>query len=227
MPEEINRILTDHVSALLFVPTLQGERNLKKEGIRTGVVRTGDIMYDLLQIVRAKGLLDPSAELGTYYFATIHRPYNTDDPQRLKDILGHLNVLDHPVKFPIHPRTKNLLSLQGVVLDTFENIEFLDPLGYFENIRMMRNARGIITDSGGIQKEAYWLKRKCVTLRPETEWPETLRNGWNHLVFERLEDIAPLIIQKPGRYVEALYGNGASRYEIIGAIEQYFSDDKA
>lgn len=226
MPEEINRVLTDHVSALLFVPTLQGVRNLKKEGIRTGVVRTGDIMYDLLQLVKARGLLNESAELDTYYFATIHRPYNTDDLQRLNDILGHLNVLDYPVKFPIHPRTKNLLRIHGVVLHTFSNIEFLDPLGYFENIRLMHSARGIITDSGGIQKEAYWLRRKCVTLRPETEWPETLRNGWNHLVFDHLEDIAPLIVQKPGRYIEHLYGNGVSRYEIIEAVEQYFSVER-
>ncbi len=222
MPEEINRVLTDHVSSLLFIPTEQAGINLKKEGIVSGVIKTGDIMYDLLQISCEKGLVVDESEYPQYYYATIHRPYNTDDPDRLISILEAFNSLDTPVKFPIHPRTKNLLQIRGVNLNQYANIQFLEPVGYFENINLINNSRGVVTDSGGVQKEAYFLKKKCVTLRSETEWTETLQNGWNHLVFDHLSDLPVFLHQSPGSYIENLYGNGKSRFQILQSIENYF-----
>ncbi|MBK8877246.1 MAG: UDP-N-acetylglucosamine 2-epimerase (non-hydrolyzing) [Haliscomenobacter sp.] len=222
MPEEINRVLTDHVSSLLFIPTEQAGINLRKEGIVSGVIKTGDIMYDLLQISLEKGLVSDSTEHLPYYYATIHRPYNTDDPGRLISILEAFNSLETPVKFPIHPRTKNLLQAREVSLNLFTKIQFLDPVGYFENINLINNSKGVITDSGGVQKEAYFLKKKCITLRSETEWTETLENGWNHLMFDDLADLPVFLNQSPGPYLENLYGNGKSRFQILQSIENYF-----
>lgn len=188
MPEEINRIMTDHVSDYLFCPTDTAVHNLQKEGISKGVYQTGDIMYDTVTYFKAEAtkhstvLNDLALKKQNYYLATIHRAENTDDPTRLKAIFKALRQLDKDVVIPLHPRTKNKIkefNLSNVVSSS--NIKFVDPLNYFDMLVLATNASAILTDSGGLQKEAYMLKTPCITLRDETEWIETVNSGWNHL----------------------------------------------
>lgn len=220
MPEEINRILTDHVSTLLFAPTNTAVEHLAKEGITVGVTMCGDVMYDLLLLVKEKGLINETGE-SDYYYATIHRPYNTDDPERLGSLFRHLNELNHPVIFALHPRTRYLANSFGLDLGGYGGIRFIDPVSYLENINYLWNARALITDSGGMQKEAYFLRVPCVTIRPETEWTETLENGWNTLCFEDLTKIATILKKPPGRYKTDLYGNGHASEVIRSCIASF------
>jgi len=220
MPEEQNRILTDNLSSLLFVPTENAIKNLDKENIKSGVIQTGDIMYDMILIAQQSGMLIEKKE-EAYYLATIHRPYNTDDIGRLSYILRILDNLKLPVKFPLHPRTRNLLKKNMISLRDFVNIKFMEPVSYFENINLMFNSSAIITDSGGMQKEAYFLKTKCITVRPETEWTETLFNGWNTLLFDKLEKLPELIEQELGPYKENLYGKGDSSDVILREMYRF------
>lgn len=215
MPEEINRIMTDHVSELLFAPTDVAVENLEKEGLAARTIRTGDIMYDMLKIAEENGVLGTNSLGRAYYLATIHRPYNTDDPQRLQKILEALNHLEHPVVFPMHPRTKNIAQKAGIDLRIYQQLDIRPAVSYFQNLNFMAHARAIITDSGGMQKEAYFLEKPCITVRPETEWVETLTNGWNRLVYDDIANLGAYLKQKPGDYVGNIYGDGTSRYEII------------
>ncbi|MEO1262873.1 MAG: UDP-N-acetylglucosamine 2-epimerase (non-hydrolyzing) [Bacteroidota bacterium] len=221
MPEEINRILTDHVSALLFVPTDPAIENLKKEGITKGVIKTGDIMYDMLRIAQSAGVIEKAADADQYYLTSIHRPYNTDSSARLIEILGTLNSLNFPVKCPLHPRTVNLAKKFDIDLNSFKNLKIIPPVSYFENMNLMANAKAVLTDSGGMQKEAYFLKKQCITLRPETEWVETLEHGWNTLVFHHLTEIKTALEKTPGNYDEKLYGTGNARFEILESLKNY------
>ncbi|MBC7361726.1 MAG: UDP-N-acetylglucosamine 2-epimerase (non-hydrolyzing) [Candidatus Aminicenantes bacterium] len=188
MPEEINRIVADHLSDILFCPTETAVRNLEREGITKGVYLVGDIMFDALMHFskisekKSKILVRLNLKPKEYYLATIHRAENTDNYERLKNILTALSQLDRPVIFPIHPRTKNRikeLNLESLLL---ENIKVIDPVGYLDMINLEKNAKAILTDSGGVQKEAFWLRVPCITLRDETEWIETVKLGWNRLV---------------------------------------------
>ncbi|HNF71634.1 MAG TPA: UDP-N-acetylglucosamine 2-epimerase, partial [Chitinophagaceae bacterium] len=156
-----------------------------------------------------------------YYFVTIHRPYNTDDPERMKRILRTLNELDHKVIFPIHPRTLHRLAQFGIEQNQFPNIHFTEPSGYVESVSYQKYAEVVITDSGGMQKEAYILGKKCITLRSETEWTETLHHGWNTLVFEQPEDIRTMVHQPCGEYIPGIYGNGQAAEEITGLIKKH------
>ncbi|MBO9634034.1 MAG: UDP-N-acetylglucosamine 2-epimerase (non-hydrolyzing) [Chitinophagaceae bacterium] len=215
MPEEINRVLTDHVSSVLFVPTQQAIWNLEKEGITKNVYQIGDVMYDMIDICRKNNILQKDEEVfGKFYYATIHRPYNTDNDERLLRILEAFEQLPYPVDFAVHPRTLKRIS---TLSDTtkFNNIHFLEPVSYFDSIRKIHNSRAVITDSGGLQKEAYMLEKKCVTLRSETEWVETLQNNWNSLVFDKIEDILTEVESPVGDYIPALYGDGTAANEII------------
>ncbi len=221
MPEEINRILTDQVSNLLFVPTESAVQNLKNEGIREGVHLVGDVMHDA--ILLAKKFVKEMPNKNKYYLATIHRPYNTDEKERLINILQIFNALDLPIIFPIHPRTKANLSRWEVPLNSFPNINFTEPVSYFDLINLQSNAAAVITDSGGVQKEAYWLRKRCITLRSETEWIETLENGWNTLVFNDLSQIQSVIQQPLGAHNPALYGKGNASEEITQTILQYLN----
>ena len=223
MPEEINRILTDHVSALLFVPTEPAIENLKKEGITQGVIKTGDIMYDMLRIAQEAGVVKKTADANQYYLTSIHRPYNTDSADRLREILNTLNDLDFPVKCPLHPRTVNLAKKFNLDLNSFQNLNIIPPVSYFENMNLMANARAVLTDSGGMQKEAYFLKKQCITLRPETEWVETLEQGWNTLIFEHLNKIKTALEKTPGAYDEQLYGTGKARFEILECLKKFYA----
>ena len=185
MPEEINRILTDHLSDLLFCPTQTSIANLKAEGITRGVYQVGDLMYDALMwaIDRGKECPDPLPASGLqpkgYLLATLHRAENTDDPARLNGILEAFNALDEPLVWPVHPRTQKKLVEIGFV--PAPHVQLMDPIGQVEMAQLENGARLILTDSGGIQKEAMWLGVPCVTLRDETEWVETLDAGWNTL----------------------------------------------
>lgn len=216
MPEEINRIIADEFASLLFCPTAQAIRNLDKEGINhRGIFLCGDVMYDMLKLIepKIKKLFDKP-----YYFSTIHRPYNTDKEERLSEILNELNKLDKIVIFPIHPRTVSRMKSFNLETKTFSNIHFIEPVGYVESVSYQKFADCVITDSGGMQKEAYMLKRKCITIRSETEWIETLKNGWNTLIFERVENIQSIINTPCGDYVPDIYGNGHAAEKIVDII---------
>jgi len=222
MPEELNRVLTDHLSSLLFVPSEVAVSNLKKEGITKGVEIVGDIMLDSLNIALSRQAPTPNLK-NNYYYATIHRPYNTDSKDRITEILDVLDNLSLPVVFSIHPRTSNLLNSMNVDLKKFNNIHFIEPQGYFDNVAYMKHATRIITDSGGLQKEAWFLKKPCVTIRPETEWVETLNNNWNILIFDQLQTIKTSIEIEPGGYNEGVYGYGNTASDILYKIAEFLA----
>lgn len=219
MPEEINRIITDEFASYLFCPTMQAVENLKKEGItHDNIFVCGDVMCDMLKLIQpqVKRLIDYH-----YYFATIHRPYNTDDIDRLRNILEIFDQLDRKVIFTTHPRTIARMQSYNLVKENYPNIEFIPPIGYLESISYQMYADCIITDSGGIQKEAYIMKKKCITIRSETEWIETLSGGWNTLIFENLNDIKETVKKKPGIYFENIYGLGNAASEICEILNKH------
>jgi UDP-GlcNAc3NAcA epimerase len=185
MPEEINRVLTDHVSTLLLCPTRTAVDNLRREGIVAGVHNIGDVMYDAVRFAaanfhRSDVLRRFGVDGRTYAVATLHRAENTDDPEALNAILTFLNnrARDYPIVFPIHPRTRKQLAEWHI--DPGRLI-LCDPLGYLDMHRLLQSAVTVFTDSGGLQKEAYFHRVPCVTLRSETEWVETVAAGWNRL----------------------------------------------
>ncbi len=185
MPEEINRIVADHCSDLLFCPTQTALIQLAREGLAERAHLTGDIMYDsLLQrlpLVEGRAAIIERLGLspGGYALATVHRAANTDDPEALGRILDALALLNEPVVFPMHPRAR--LAMASDDLETAPNVRAIEPVGYLEMLALERDARAVLTDSGGVQKETYLLGVPCVTLRDETEWPETLVDDWNVL----------------------------------------------
>jgi UDP-GlcNAc3NAcA epimerase len=136
--------------------------------------------------------------------------------------LSMLNLLNNKVIFSLHPRTRNILKSNSIDLDSYNNIKFIDPVGYLENISYQKFSECVITDSGGMQKEAYMLQKKCITIRTETEWVETLNNGWNTLLFDNLDDIKSIIDVDQGKYIPNLYGDGKSAVAIVEIIRQFF-----
>jgi UDP-N-acetylglucosamine 2-epimerase len=225
MPEEINRIVTDHLSSLLFAPTDSSVINLNNEGIFEGINIVGDLMYDSL--ILAKKYVGENIKQEDEILLTIHRPYNTDNFDRLSLILEQLNKLNKKVIFPVHPRTKDILNKNHFIFDNYENIQFIEPVSYFDLVKLQIKSSCIITDSGGIQKEAYMLRRKCITIRSETEWIETLVNGWNTLIFEDLGSLSKIINTQPGEYISGVYGNGDASLRIIKYILLYFENGKS
>ncbi len=219
MPEEVNRVVADTLSQLLFCPSRTAVDNLRKEGIaHKGVILSGDVMRDMVMLARPR--IRTMLE-GPYYFSTIHRPYNTDEPERMRRILATLDQLPHPVILPVHPRTLSRLQGAGIMLGSYGNIRAISPVGYIESVSYQAGAECVITDSGGMQKEAYFLQRKCITLRSETEWPETLEQGWNTLVFDDIESIPLRVAEAPGGYDPELYGDGFAAKHIAEAIESW------
>jgi UDP-GlcNAc3NAcA epimerase len=186
MPEEINRLVTDHLSTLHFCPTTAAVANLAAEGISEGVHHVGDVMYDatLFAIEKAEEgssiLTELKLEPKGYALATVHRAENTDDPQQLRAVVQFLQdqARNHPVVLPLHPRTRGAASRMGVGLD---GLRVIDPVGYIDMAKLLHHAVEVYTDSGGLQKEAYFHRVLCTTLRDETEWTETIANGWNRL----------------------------------------------
>lgn len=185
MPEEHNRVLTDHAADLCLAPSQRAMKNLSAEGLGEKSVFVGDVMLDiLLDIVTKLAIQVPASPspAGAPYLGTIHRQENTDDSERLQAVLGCLEALDRPVKLLTHPRLSTKMLEAGFRRTEFRRIEFVDPLPYPELIRALVSSPGLITDSGGLQKEAHFLQTRCVTLRKETEWPETIDLGWNVLL---------------------------------------------
>jgi UDP-GlcNAc3NAcA epimerase len=186
MPEEINRVVTDHLSALLLCPTQTAIANLANEGIRKGVHHVGDVMFDATQFAiersRKTSVILKTLGLENKHFAicTLHRAENTDDPARLATLLAFLekNADGRTIVFPVHPRTRKVLAASGL---TTRGLMIIDPLGYFDMHRLLADCEMVFTDSGGLQKEAYFHRKPCITLREETEWVETVEAGWNRL----------------------------------------------
>jgi UDP-N-acetylglucosamine 2-epimerase len=231
MPEEINRIVADHCADIRFCPTQTAVTNLKKEGIEKGVHLVGDTMVDALitfiEIAENTSTILQALDIqaSPYYLATVHRPYNTDDPQHLTQIISALQMLDHKVVFPVHPRTRQKLDrLSGSsAISSGGNLVFMDPVGYLDMLVLEKNARKILTDSGGIQKEAFILGVPCITLRPETEWVETVVAGWNTVVGTDKDLIVRAALKKkPTASPEVLFGNGDAAKNIIDIIKQDF-----
>lgn len=228
MPEELNRVVADHVSTWLFAPSRSSEAQLAHEGVTLGVFVVGDVIADAIRMhaPRARQHSTVLARLGLaergYYLATVHRAENTDDERRLRAIFDALASLDRPVVLPLHPRTRQ--RLESLSLVPAPLIRLTDPQGYLDTIRLMEGAACLLTDSGGMQKEAYYLGRPCVTLRDDTEWTETVVAGWNILAGADRERIvaavaAMTVAALPER--PTLYGDGhaAARISAILAGE--------
>ena len=233
MPEEQNRILTDHLSEWLFCPTSVAVKNLENEGILKGVYEVGDIMLDaslfyrkILQNERASGLSRLKDLKGVtteildanFALATVHRAENTDDIDKLSSIISAFNDFETNVILPLHPRTKKQIAAFGLNFNS--NIFVIDPVGYFEMLELEMKSVCIITDSGGIQKEAYFLRKPCITLREQTEWVETVESGWNILVGSNKEKIMKAFSSfKKGKVdIQNLYGSGNAGEVILSRL---------
>jgi UDP-GlcNAc3NAcA epimerase len=221
MPEEINRVVTDHVADALLCPSEVAAANHAAEGIRRNVHVVGDVMLDVLEW--ARGVKDSSilhrlgVKEGGYVLATVHRSGNTDDDARLRRILTALDALDEPVVFPVHPRTRCAMTrldwLPG------REVRVIPPVGYLEMVALAAGARLVATDSGGLQKEAYWLGVPCATLREETEWVETVAAGWNLLV--GCDDAAIVEAARtfaPPAHRPSLYGDGHAALRCVDVL---------
>lgn len=225
MPEEVNRVLTDHVSSVLFAPTAVAVSNLLREGIASDVIeQVGDVMYDAVLHYgeRAKTQSNIVEELGLedqgYVLATVHRKENTDDPARLSSILAGFAAAPDTIVLPLHPRTRNRLEELG--LKTSANIRIIDPVGYLDMLRLQACSRLIATDSGGVQKEGYFHGVHGVVLRDETEWVELIDNGFNKLVGTDAQAIAQALGETSWPNVDAkLYGDGASGTRIANFLK--------
>ncbi|MDQ2715202.1 MAG: UDP-N-acetylglucosamine 2-epimerase (non-hydrolyzing) [Chloroflexota bacterium] len=225
MPEEINRVLTDHSATWLFCPTENARRQASREGLTRGVEVVGDVMYDVVRRMRpqlaahAQTLL-PSLNLAphAYVVATLHRPANTDDPAALRRIAAALNSLATPIVFPVHPRTRQAIQRYGVEWSRW--VHLVEPLGHLDMLTLVQSARHVATDSGGLQKEAFLLGVSCITLREETEWPETLVDGWNVLVGNRSEDIVAAFDRcEPRMRGPHPFGDGNAARKIAQALQ--------
>lgn len=223
MPEEINRIATDRLSDLLFCPTQTSADHLRDEGITEGVHLTGDVMLDATRLFsevagRRLALEDVTPHAaGTFYVATVHRAENTDDATRLTELFAGLGRLGLPVVLPLHPRTRHRLA--GV--DVPENVDIREPVGYLEMLTLVRHAHAVLTDSGGLQKEALWLGVPCITLRDETEWVETLERGWNQVVGADSDRIEAAAGRRPTPPVPDFAEPGAAR-RIVDILQDHF-----
>ncbi len=215
MPEEINRIIADRVSHFLFCPTETAMDNLSREGMKDAAHLVGDVMLDALLlhqplIERHSSVLNRvGVQRGGFYVATVHRVSNTDDVQSLTAILEALDALDASVIFPLHPRTRNIMAVHKMDPGRWKNIRFVEPVGYLDMLVLQSGAKKVLTDSGGIQKESYCLGTPCITLRTETEWVETLQNGWNKLVGVDKKAIVDAAMMPPPNVLRKKeYGDG-------------------
>jgi UDP-GlcNAc3NAcA epimerase len=224
MPEELNRVLTDHASSLLLCSSELAEANLRSEGVTGRVVLTGDVMVDVALAVQPRArerldLLDPyGVQPGSYIVATAHRAGNVDDPDRLRLLVELLSSLPAPVVCALHPRTSHRLREAGLLDGLEDSVKLTPPLGYVELAALVCNARAVATDSGGLQKEAYLAGVPCVTLRSSTEWTETVEQGWNVLVdLDRTRALAALEREPPPRRPQ-LYGDGKAGERVVDAL---------
>lgn len=224
MPEEINRVLTDRVSTVLFCPTDQAVENLEKEGYRNfgcSIVKTGDVMLDGA-LFYAQYAKKPPIKIGdNYVLATVHRAENTDDIEKLSSIFQALNEINKikQVIMPLHPRTRNILSKNNIKVD----FELVEPVGYLEMVWLIQNSDLVITDSGGLQKEAYFFKKPCITLRDETEWVEIISGGYNVLAGHTVAKIVSLFhaVRSFDKELPEFYGSGNASKMIIEYLRNF------
>ncbi|MCX8084451.1 MAG: UDP-N-acetylglucosamine 2-epimerase (non-hydrolyzing) [Calditerrivibrio sp.] len=240
MPEEINRIITDRISSILFCPTQQSVENLKREGYpnflkkgtRQQIYLVGDVMFDTA-IYYSNKIVDKGSiysrfgiKPGRYNLCTIHRAENTDNPERLREILIGLGEIskDKALLLPLHPRTKKILEKDQDLLKICENIKIIDPVGYFDMLALLQGAFLILTDSGGLQKEAYFFKKYCITLRDETEWVELVESGVNVVVGADKNKIVEVYLDLKNKQfpiTENLYGDGNAADKIVECLLDY------
>jgi UDP-N-acetylglucosamine 2-epimerase len=232
MAEEVNRRLIDHCSKLLFAPTLNCKRNLEKESVIGEIYLTGDTMYDVFLRFRDKAEKSDILEKlnlvdGGYGLLTLHRAENVDDPVRLRSILEGVWKASMEIVFPIHPRTANRIREFNISLE-HSNVRVVDPVGYVDMLKLLKHARLVLTDSGGLQKEAFWSKTPCVTLRDRTEWVETVDMGVNFLVGASTDKIVQTmnfieehyeLIRE--RFRENPFGDGCAASRIVEIIRKY------
>ncbi len=232
MAEEINRIMTDHISQLHFCSTTTAMHNLRAEGIRDHVYRIGDVMMDVLAQStpladqRSTILSDLHIAPRTYSLLTIHRAENTDSKERLQSLLNALIRTGNKMIFPVHPRTEKQIKKYGMMTKIKKSsIHMINPVGYLDMIQLEQQAQHIITDSGGIQKEAYFLKVPCITLRTETEWVETVNSGWNTLVDASADALRQALYKRtPRRRQYPYYGSGNAATLILKHVVKYLNE---
>ncbi|STQ88309.1 non-hydrolyzing UDP-N-acetylglucosamine 2-epimerase [Helicobacter pullorum] len=226
MPEEINRILTDRVSSLLFAPTKRAVENLQREGFENfdcEIVCSGDVMYDIALYYKDRAKKPNMVFPKEFILCTLHRAENTENLQKMKNIFEALNKISSqiPVIMPLHPRTQNKILVNNIQA---ENIYFIEPLGYLEMVWALQNCVMVATDSGGLQKEAYYFKKPCITLREETEWVELLEVGCNCLVGADAEKIYQAFKKMSDinlNFDTLLYGNGNASQKILEVIGDF------
>tara|TARA_B100000929_G_scaffold154497_1_gene122299 strand:+ start:1924 stop:2982 length:1059 start_codon:yes stop_codon:yes gene_type:complete len=226
MPEEINRILTDHISDYLFAPTLTAMENIKIENLYGKPFLVGDVMYDSLlyygKIAEQKSRILKNLKLKQkeYILLTLHRPYNVDNIQKLQNIFSALKQTKRFIVLPVHPRSRKMIESTNTIIP--ENISIIEPLGYLDFIFLQKHSEKIITDSGGIQKEAYLNGIPCITIRPETEWIETVKAGWNVLVGDKKDQLIENCLHfKPSHNRPRYFGDGNSSKKIISILESH------
>jgi len=239
MPEEVNRRLTDHCSRILFAATENCVKNLLKEGIPDGQIRlTGDTMYDALLkhmvgAFRSHALEKLGLKVGEYAVLTVHRPENVDDPKALKDIVeAVIQLKELAVIFPVHPRTIERLKVTGLLkrMKEAKHVRLVDPVGYHEMLQLVENSKMVFTDSGGLQKEAFWLHTLCITLRERTEWVETVELGANMLVGNDKETIVRKVreclavegLETKLKELPNPFGDGNASPKIIKALKEKY-----
>lgn len=222
MPEELNRVATDHISDLLLAPTQVAMGHLEREGLSERSVLTGDVMVDALLSIDLESVPKPDWASGAYYTATIHRPSNTDDRERLASILNAFGALPNPVHLLAHPRLTqkmedfNLSDLPG-------SLVIHEPLPYSQMLAVVTSSQGLMTDSGGLQKEAFVLGVPCTTIRDETEWPETLDGDWNVLAGSRLAELPSLVERDPRSHRGDPFGDGKAAERIVEEVSTHIS----
>ena len=228
MPEEINRILTDRISDILFCPTDTAIKNLKAEGFANypcKIVKNGDVMYDAALYYAKKSAtkskIIQKINCRGFVLTTIHREENTDNLKNLKSLMAALNKIskEAEVIFPAHPRTQKMLKKENIKL----NFEPIDPVGYFDMIELLKNCSLVITDSGGLQKEAFFFKKFCITVREQTEWTELVENGYNFLAGtngEKIFKIYSALLLKKVNFNKNLYGLGDASKKIVWELEK-------
>lgn len=224
MPEEQNRRLTDHISSYLFTPTQTAVNNLKNEGITKNVHNVGDVMFDSIlhftDVARSKSKIIEKLHLKEkeYILATIHRAENTNNIHRLTNIVEALSESGEKIVLPLHPRSQKYIKDYGLKFS--ENVKIVDPVGYLDMIMLEANSKKIVSDSGGVQKEAFFLDIPCITLRDETEWVETVENGWNVIVGADKDKIKKAILEfEPAKTKINSFGNGDASEKIVNILQ--------
>jgi len=218
IPEEINRVVTDRVSTFKIAASDVALENLKSENLGKGSYKYGDITTDILFKLKN----DKISEQSDFYFSTIHRPYNTNDGKRLNQVLTALNNLDLKVLLPLHPRTRNAMNDFNLNPIEYSNIDFVEPISFFDTVKHINSSKCVITDSGGVQRESYILGKQCVSILPSTPWLETLNGNWNQLAFNNLSELQEIINIKPDKALiePKQFGDGQVSNKILKLLAE-------